>query len=282
MSEKSRTEERDDLLTGLGMLVDPIHRLMFETDDPLKMIPYVRSQFQQDLGHFRTQVTKYCRPGKHNFDREIDVILREAKRFSELLDEFQRPELWRNSRDKFSNYLKAVRTAIGAVPCEDVGVMLPAESPLQTYYRLRAICSNATERLELFDPYLDADVFHRYLRETSEKTYLRIITSENIMVKPQGQQGMRRRDEIIAISELVALERANSYGFYVTLQQHDRHLRVDNQIFHLGGSVKDASKRAPYTISLLDPTQSNHIFLDGLISGADEWFGPNVKTHRHS
>ena len=282
MSEKTRIEERDDLLTSLGLLVDPIRRLVFGPEEPSPLIPYIRSQFQQDLADFRHQVTEYCRPGKHDFGAELDRILRESKRFSDLLGAIQYPENREHAQLQFPQNLSKVQAAIRVVPCDDPGVVLPAESPLKTYFRLRAICASATTRLELFDPYLSADVFHRYLRDLGDKTHITVVTSEKVMVTPQGQQAIQRRDQIVAVSELLALERPTLYRFYVTLQQHDRHLRADDGILHLGGSVKDASKTAPYTISTLDATQANHSVLDVLISSATEWFGTHVTTHRRS
>ena len=82
------------------------------------------------------------------------------------------------------------------------------------------------------------------------------------------------------VSELVALERKDKYRFRVTGQQHDRRCRADSDILHLGGSIAHASMFAPYTMSKLDPSQSNHAFLDGVIAGAAEWYGPTVTTHR--
>jgi hypothetical protein len=55
---------------------------------------------------------------------------------------------------------------------------------------------------------------------------------------------------------------------------------TDDTILHLGGSAAHASFKAPYTVSTLDPSQSNHLFLDAIIAGADEWFGPTLTTHR--
>jgi hypothetical protein len=205
MSEKSRIEERDELLTSLGLLVDPIRRLIFSTEEPSPLIPYIRSQFQQDLVSFRQQATNYCRPRKHDFGTELDTILRESKRISDLLAEIQRPELRENVQQKFPQCLSKVQAAIRAVPCDDPGVMLPAESPLKTYFRLRAVCATASMRLELFDPYLSADVFHRYLRDLGDKTQTTVVTSEKVMLAPQGQQAVQRRDQIVAVSELLAL-----------------------------------------------------------------------------
>ena len=282
MSERSRVEERDDLLTSLGLLADPVRRLIFGTEEPNPLIPYIRSQFQQDLVDFRQQATNYCRPGKHDFGVELDTILRESKRLADLLADIQNPELREAARQKFSQYLSRVQAAIRMVPCDDPGVVLPAESPLKTYFRLRAVCVGATTRLDLFDPYLAADVFHRYLRDIGDNTFITVVTSEKAMVTPQGRRAVQSRDQIVAVSELLALERPTTYRFYVTSQQHDRHLRADDLILHLGGSVKDASRNDPYTISTLDATNSNHSVLDSLISSVTEWFGFYVTTHRRA
>lgn len=281
--KKSRIEERDELLTSLGLLIDPIRRLVFGGDDPGVLIPYIRSQFHQDLNGpngFREHAATYCSPGKHDFGTELDVILRETGRFTDFLGEIENPSRREGANERFQEQVKKVQKALRSVPCEDVGVVLPSESPLQTYYRIRATCSAATFRIDLFDPYLDADVFHRYLRDVGDQTYLRVVTSEKAM--SQKQDSSTRPAEILAVSNLVSLERPNSYGFYVASRLHDRHLRVDDKIFHLGGSINNASHRTPYTISVLEPNQTNHDMLDGLISDANEWFGSRVRKHRRS
>src|SRR4051794_37765031 len=67
------------------------------------------------------------------------------------------------AQEKFDKWLRAVQSAIRGVPSDDPGTILPSESPYSTYIRLRAICRGATTRLDLFDPYLDVQTFHRYL-----------------------------------------------------------------------------------------------------------------------
>ena len=91
---------------------------------------------------------------------------------------------------------------------------------------------------------------------------------------------VNRRDRIVAVSELLAKQYPGRYQFCVSSEQHDRHIRVDDEVLHLGGSPKDAAKADYFTISNLDPVQSNHAFLDGIISRATEWFGPSTPTHR--
>jgi hypothetical protein len=93
---------------------------------------------------------------------------------------------------------------------------------------------------------------------------------------------LRNISRIVAISELLAAEYPDRYEFRVSNEQHDRHIRVDKEILHLGGSSKDAAKADYFTISKLDSIQSNDAFLDGIITKAIEWYGATVRPHRRS
>jgi len=136
------------------------------------------------------------------------------------------------------------------------------------------MCCKANQRLQIFDPYLGVEPFHLYLAEVNDSVEVTVVTSSAIMdTDPTWKsKDVKRRDRIVTISELFSIEHPTSYQFRVTQQQHDRHMRIDNDIFHLGSSFNSAAKKAPYTIGKLDPTQSNHTFLDGVINNAIEWF----------
>jgi hypothetical protein len=141
-------------------------------------------------------------------------------------------------------------------------------------------------RLDLFDPYLSAETFHRYLRTIPNGVRLTIATSSDIMDLPAGTSPISsktsRRDQIVAVSELLAAEFPDRYEFRVSSQLHDRHVRADEKIVHLGGSAKDAAKNDYFTISNMEPVPTTHAFLDSVLTGATEWFGPTMKTHRKS
>ncbi len=268
-------------MTALGMLVDPIRRVVFGQDDPAPMVPYLRSQFQEDLRQFQPQVSAFVRTGRHVFDSEFHDIMGTIQWLEEILNMLKHPQGKEYLQFHFRHRLDAAQKAIRSVPCDDPDTIMPAESPLQTYNRLRSICRGAKSRVQLFDPYLDAQPFHRYLMEVDENVQIAVVTSEKTMVSPSSSKDVARRDRIVSVSELFADEHATSYRFLVTARQHDRHLRVDDAILHLGGSIKDAGKD-PYTIGKLDPTQSNHDFLNDVITNSTEWFGPNVTTHRRT
>ena len=52
MTQRSRAERRDDLLTALGMLADPIRKAIIEIDEPGTRIPYIRAQFKAEYTKF--------------------------------------------------------------------------------------------------------------------------------------------------------------------------------------------------------------------------------------
>ncbi|KAL8931319.1 MAG: hypothetical protein Q9211_007055 [Gyalolechia sp. 1 TL-2023] len=156
------------------------------------------------------------------------------------------------------------------------------------------MCSAATTRFDLFDPYLERETFHRYLPDFTPTLRVRVVTSKDLMeVKSLSasptqnaidkfNEATQRRDRVVAVSELLAMEYPDQYEFLVSGEQHDRHIRVDDEIIHLGGSMKDAGKSRYFTISPIDPNELNHTILDGIIKKSDVWYGPTNKKHRKS
>jgi len=251
--------------------------LFFNEPNPKGKIPYVRSTFMKEKEIFLKQVKEFCRSGRVHFDTEYDSVRQAVNWLIELFDPLQAQDMAHHARGKYSSYKERIRTSIRAIPCEDPDTILPEKTPYDTYFLLRAMVRKATDRIQFFDSYLIAAVFHRYLRELPDGIEITIVTGKDIMELLKS--GSRRRDEIIAISELLAAQYPDSYRFLVA-DFHDRWVRVDQDIFHMGGSFKDASKDDMYTISNLDSTSSIDAKLDETISSADEWFGPTNQEHR--
>jgi hypothetical protein len=274
----SRAEQRDQLLTALGMLADPIRRLLENAaDETMAHASYVRAQFQVDYQQYLQLLVSFTRVGHLEFVQERQRAKTAVWKLESLLD-YEFPIAALTTRTIIMGFFhETMRTAEGfirAIPTDEADEILSAGSPFATYCRLRALVQGAATRIDVLDPYLDAAVFHRFFRDALQAD-VTIVTSQATM------DDKRRRDRIVAVSELYGQERGQThYRLLVTTRQHDRHMRIDDGIFHLGGSVKDASLRSPYTLASLDPTQSNHAFLDGIIAAADEWFGPSTTTHR--
>jgi hypothetical protein len=279
----SRLAARDDLFTSLGLLAAPILRAAADLGTDPSSIPFLRSQFRKDYNEFVKKVEAYGKVGATEFQDEWLRVRNVAWELHNMLTVLEQVPRRGDDLTRVENIIASIRSVIHSIPMQDPDMILPAASPFMTYLTLRAHCAGARNRVDLFDPYLNQTPFHRYLCVIDAAVPITLVTSDAVMVigannLPAG----RRRDRILAVSELLAAERPTSYRFLVAAGIHDRHLRIDDQIFHLGGSVKDAGRSAAYTIAKLDNTTSNHAALDALISSAEEWFGRSVGLHRRS
>jgi hypothetical protein len=277
--QKSRIEQREDLIYSLATLVDPIKRLIASGEDFLPQVPFVRSQFLKEALIFRNQVEAFCVVGGLTFSTEIDEILRTLSGFSGIFDMVRNPDNWgAKAQEAFVRRLEHTKYLIRSVPCDDPDEILPAASPFQSYHRLRPIFASVGTRLHLFDPYLDASVYHRYLAEVPDNVPIVVVTGEDNMTA-SGKRNTRRRREIVVVSELFAAERPTTYRLLVSSALHDRHVRADSTIYHLGGSIKDAGAKAPFTLSKQSSPMTD-ASLDVIVASAVEWFGPGTPTHR--
>ena len=101
-----------------------------------------------------------------------------------------------------------------------------------------------------------------------------------LITEKANMRNARRRDRILAISELVAMERPAHYQLLEAPSIHDRHIRADDKIYHIGGSAKDASKKDFYTITETDGNTALHAALDGIIAGSSPWYQSGMPKHR--
>lgn len=194
------------------------------------------------------------------------------------LGPLEHPEIRAEASKCLKEALQQTRDRIARVPIDPPSEILQA-SPFQTYVRLRELIGSAVGRVEVFDPYLDDVVYHRYLSGVDGSVNIVVVTtSENLGVGGTTKRALARRDRIVSVSEILAAERPSSYRLLAASGFHDRHLRIDGSVLHLGGSLKDASRSDPFTISAL--ATDSAALLDQLVATADEWFGPTSSVHR--
>lgn len=145
--------------------------------------------------------------------------------------------------------------------------MIPPASPFSASRRIRAILRDAQQRIELFDPWLSAEVFYRYLPVISPGIVLTVVTEE-VKANDSNKKSRERWEGVKAVAPMVEVEYPH-FRLLVVDSFHDRWLRVDDTAYHLGGSVKDAGTNDPYTISTLD----QHLYsrLDNVIARAKPW-----------
>ena len=277
----SRLAARDDLFTSVGLLAGPILRAAADPATDPSTIPFIRSQFRKDYDEFVKKLSAYGRVGDTEFQDEWLRVRNVAWELHDVLTVLEKVPRAPNALHRVEAVVASIRNAIHSIPMQDPDTILPAASPFMTYLTLRAHCSGARDRVDLFDPYLDEAPFHRYLGAVGTTVPITVVTSSTAMaISTTNSSAARRRSRILAVSELLAAERPTSYRFLVAATIHDRHIRLDDTILHLGGSVKDAGRTADYTIGKLDGTAANQAALDAIISTADEWFGPSNPVHR--
>jgi len=268
-------------MVGVGLLVDPIRRLLADEDDRLRRLPYVRSQFNADLAKFQGELSTFCTVGPHQFEVEYHRARRASNQFLTIFDQLQQGVPMDQVVSAFDVAMHTITTAIRAIPADEDDAILPAGSPFSAFLQIRALCAAADARLDLFDPYLDADSFHRYLADVPSSAIVTVVTDTRVLEPISGDtRGLQRRDRIVAVSTLFAEQRPDRYRLLAAAKLHDRHLRINDRVYHLGGSVKDAARSAAYSVTEMDSTTAIHGSLDSEISGATKWYPDTQNEHR--
>lgn len=261
---KSRLAERDELLMKFGMLIRPISDLL-DGSLPGTAIRHVRARFRAEYPAFMQDVIQVCRPSEQlRYDQELNAIKRKAWQLDEVMQELVSGQLPESLTGTFDEIVAVTSDLIREIPADDPSSILPPASPFRAYKIIRALCAGARARLELFDPWADGDTLIRYLSEVSPTVTVRLLTTSKALRGGQGVQGMR----LSSISALLQVERGDLYALLINETLHDRHLRVDDEVFHLGGSVKDAGRRSPYTITKMEVDASMAAELDKLVADA--------------
>jgi hypothetical protein len=272
----SRLETKFRLMRELGSLLDPLERLLFNDAEPnpsMAKVALLTGQYKIDFDTFYPNLGIFCIVHGVTLQIYMTKLYSSLYGLQIILQSYNIRNI-SHIREEFRRLKNEIEAALVEVPADDPDVMLPPQSPFQTYLRLLATCGATSTRLQLFDPYLDAEVFDRYLPDVRNGVEITLVTEVGNL------RNARRRGRIIAISELVALERPTCYSFLEAPSLHDRHLRADDKIYHLGGSVKDASKKDYYTITETDSNQALHSVLDGIVTASTPWYQPGMPRHR--
>lgn len=267
-----RKEQQAELIYKLGLLLRPIQELI---DYPDQQTPQTRSRacakFASDLTGYHQNVMSFTRsePG-HLYDFEWNAIHNCLSRFGRELNSK------RDKTDQLREALEAARTEatrlILSIPTEVDTEILEAHSPFQAYCKLKVFCEAIDQKIIWADPYMGAGLFHRYLNGLPDSVSVALVT------KDRGNN--TEYQSFLDISRIYANERGSSkYRLVVEATNHDRWMRCDDQLYHLGGSAKDAGKRSDFTITKLESTPANLQKLDALIAAGTELFGPSTIAH---
>lgn len=238
----TRLELREELYFLIGLAIGPLQAAYDDGVTSPQRIAVLRARFESDQPNFVRKATEFCTVGSHVFRTELGWIVKEFTDLIHFVAAFEHEPNRSQAPHFLANQLGKLRERINRVPVELPSDILGA-TPFQSYLLIRTLVSSALTRVEIFDPFLGQEVFDRYLPPIAPGVLVTLVTDTRIL------RDTKRRDRILAVSSLYAMERGTAYRILTANQFHDRHLRVDDQVFHLGGSLKDAGKNAPFTIT---------------------------------
>ena len=267
----SRKEQQAELLIKFGKLIAPMEELVNYPDQQnAQTRAKASAMFANDRENFQCLLNDFTRgePG-HNYTVENSQISGRLNRFTNQMLSF------RDDTEKLSNELLDLRNtlvrSILAIPCELDSEVLEAGSPFSAFVKIRSICETASQHLVFVDPYMGQGTVRRYFHCISEQVALTVITKR--------RSGDEFRD-FLDVSKLFADERGQSrYCLMYHPDLHDRYLKCDETVYHLGGSLKDAGKKSGYTVSKIRMASDGVAEVLELLGESTEQFGPNESNH---
>lgn len=269
-----RLQEKNDLLFKLGMLLGPLQRLVdapeqFDEQERAETMARYCAEYEILIKSF----ARFCKgePG-HNYEVEYRILSNALRKVP-----IRAVEQWTLAKT-LATYVPHARAAIQAIPVPQRSVVLAAGSPFTTYCKLRELCeADATASLTWLDPFIGANVFHRFLANVPTGIPITLVSST-----PSNHSGDQRRWEaFLDVSRLFAKERGPiGYRLVAGPKFHDRWIVFDEKrIYSLGGSSKDAGDRDAFTIAAVELTPENLATVQSHVTAGSELFGPNQKTH---
>lgn len=255
-----KAAERSLLLMHFGQLLAPVATLA-ERVTPPSFTEYrvATAQFEQDEVKWRQEVERFAMMGTCKFNNEFNKITGEVRKFrrylcNSIIQSSDPAENQRCLRHELANLKRTIGSLINLIPLDWEPILTESKTPFATCLMVGDAMITARKRLDYIDRYLDADFFPLYLRRVERTVNVTLVTTRNGVVAVQ------------ALSALAAKE-FDSFSLVECspAEMHDRNLRVDNQVFHLGPSANGAGKY-PTNFNPADSTASGHKILDDLIA----------------
>lgn len=267
----SRKEQQAELLIKFGDLIAPMEELVNYPDQQNEQTRAKASaKFAHDRESFQRLLNAFTQgePG-HNYTVESSHITKRLNGFTNQMVSY------RDDTEKLRDQLLGLRNTviinILAIPCELNSEVLEAGSPFTAFVKIRSICETASEQLVFVDPYMGQGTVRRYFHGIPEQVTLTVITKQ--------RSGDEFRD-FLDVSKLFADERGPSrYCLMYHPDLHDRYLKCDESVYHLGGSLKDAGRKSGYTVSKITVASDGETEVLKLLGESTEQFGPNRSNH---
>jgi hypothetical protein len=263
MTEKDKAAQRSTLIFQLGKLLAPLFELAERTPPPTAAeYQIAAARGIPDSQRWNAEVDEFATVGGYRFGHLVNDIVREPHNLLHVLPDWTKTNPDDASRqatlrERLAQCRQLALEAIDRVPIEWTARLHEAQTPFSVYLKIRDAIGTAKRRVHYFDRYLDTEFFHLYLRDLDRGLEVRLVTT-----KGKTSFGVTN---VLPVSRLAAGEFAN-YQLIECLPAdlHDRNLRIDDRVFFLGTSIKDAGTQ-PTNFSPGDSTTAGHAVLDGIM-----------------
>ena len=189
-------------------------------------------------------ISQFCT--KYHYPTYYKEIIRPASRIATLLGNQTLPskELenvsFKQQLDTQIEGISEVMIATAQIVTPSIDANIKAGDAFSAYCFVSSMIDGTITELILVDPYIDQNVFYRYLYRLPKEIKIRIVTDKNKL------KGARLKEfesvEVLFESEYPHYTRELRDGL------HDRYLINEANAYSLGGSIKDAAKKSDYSI----------------------------------
>jgi hypothetical protein len=272
----SRKRQQAERFFKAGQLLGPLLKIVehletYDQDERTRILARFFAETKRFIDDF--QVFTRGEPG-HVYQTQYYKVVNRLGPFADLAGNVDIKGL----ATEIKKVAAVVFDAIYSIPVPIESSIHEAHTPFSTYCLAKDMCSTARTRIDWMDRYFDSTLFGRYFTDTPATTAITLVTWPES--RCSGRKDQQRYADFMGVSKLFAEERGpERYRLLTAEDFHDRRLRCDDKMVHLGDSIKDLGKNSTFTISRLDSTDDNRRHFDDAIKGATEMFGPSIRTH---
>lgn len=252
----SRLSQRSQLVYKVGLVVAPVKLAKVKTSEEKSTIAAKFNVESEDLSN---EINAFSKPPRAEYKKEWGDFANAWRDLNNHISALLHDAT--SDWDKLDNLAVAAVEAICKIPASLDERVFERGSPFSAHCQLRDLISTAVEEVVYTDRYLDASIFYRYLQHVPDETKISLVT-DNYVLKNKDQEVFKDA------SRMFAKERPNY--LISTNDLHDRWLRIDGQMYHLGGSIKHAAVYDDFTIAELTSVDSKRK-LDKCVSESTPW-----------
>lgn len=264
MTERDKAAQRSTLIFQLGKLLAPLYELAEKTPPPPPAdYQIAAARGIPDSQRWNSEVDEFATVAGYRFGHLVNDIAQGPHNLLHALPDWAKTNADDASRqttlrDRLNQCRQITLEAIDRVPIEWTARLHEAQTPFSVYLKIRDSIGTAKRRVHYFDRYLDTEFFHLYMRDLNRGLEIRLVTT-----KGKASFGV---GNVLPVSKLAAGEFTN-YQLIECLPAdlHDRNLRIDDTVFFLGTSIKDAGTQ-PTNFSPADSTPAGHGVLDAIMA----------------